>query len=509
MDLEMRNISKSFSGVHALREASFSADYGEVCALLGENGAGKSTLIKILSGSLQADEGEIYLEKQRLEIRSPRDAFRYGIGTVYQELSLAPNLDVAHNVFLHRNDLYLGQPIRRKEIEEKTQNLFEKYSVTGIKPTDLVRDLGLPFRQMIEIVKTLAKDPKVVIFDEATSALPEDRVKWLLKIARQLAEEGRIVIFISHRLAETFSGCDRVIVFRNGQYVGTRNVRETNNDELVSMMLGREQEGYYPVRIDHSTDDIALEARDLHYGRYLHGLSMTVHKGEVLGIGGLAGQGQSELFSCLAGIKRPQQGQILIEGKEVSLNKPKDAFANGIALIPEDRSTQGLILELTIRENITFPVLDKIRKGPFLDSRRETNIINKSMRHLRIKAIDADMKVNELSGGNQQKVVFSKLFAIEPKIFLLYDCTRGVDVGTKADIFVLLRELAAQGYAVIYYSSDVEELVNVCDTVDIVFDGRVSAHLRKQDITRHNIILASVGENIQYTKDAELGDGTQ
>ncbi len=504
MDLELRNISKSFSGVKALKGVQFSANHGEVCALLGENGAGKSTLIKILSGFQRPDEGEIILDGQKLDIRSPRDAFRYGISTVYQELSLAPNLDVAHNVFLYRDDMRVGQMINRREIEKKTQELLDRYGVNEVRPTDLIRDLGLPFRQMIEIVKALAKDPKVVILDEATSALPEDRVEWLLKIARQMAEEGRIVIFISHRLAEIYSGCDRVVVFRNGEYVGERRVSETNNDELVSMMLGRRQEGYYPPRGNTVTDEVSLRIEDIHYSRYLHGVDLEVHKGEIHGIGGLAGQGQSELFRCLAGVIKPQKGKILVEGKPVVMKKPADAFKHGIALIPEDRSTQGLILELSIRKNITFPVLDRIRRGPLLDTRREDEIVGKSMNHLRIKAVDEEMDVNELSGGNQQKVVFSKLFAIEPKIFLLYDCTRGVDVGTKSDIFVLLRDLAAQGYTVLYYSSDVEELVNLCDTVSVVCDGKISAHLYGRNITKDNIILASVGEAVNdYEKEGE------
>jgi len=506
MDLELRNIYKSFSGVKALKGVQFAANHGEVCALLGENGAGKSTLIKILSGSLRADEGEIYLDGQKLDIRSPRDAFKNGISTVYQELSLAPNLDVAHNVFLYRDDMKVGQMINSKEINKKTQELLDRYEISEVKPTDLVRDLGLPFRQMVEIVKALAKDPKVVIMDEATSALPEDRVEWLLRIARKMADEGRIVIFISHRLAEIFSGCDRVIVFRNGEYVGAKNVNETDKDELVAMMLGRRQEGYYPPRDDHSVDKIELEVKDLHYGRYLHGLNLQVRKGEILGVGGLAGQGQSELFSMLAGVLKPQKGSIEVDGKPIVMKKPADAFKHGIALIPEDRSTQGLILSLAIRENITFPVLNRIRKGPLLDSKREEEIIQQSMNHLRIKAVDADMIVGELSGGNQQKVVFSKLFAIEPKIFLLYDCTRGVDVGTKADIFVLLRDLTAQGYTVVYYSSDVEELVNVCDSVAVVCDGRVSAMLRGKNITRENVILASTGAEIHDYENGEEGD---
>lgn len=498
MDLQLKNISKSFSGVQALKNVDFEANYGEVCALLGENGAGKSTLIKILSGSLKPDTGEIYLEGKKLEIKKPKDAFRQGIGTVYQELSLAPSLSVAHNVFLNSDELKFGQMVNTKEINRRTQELLDKYEIQGIKPTDIVRDLGLPYRQMVEIIKTLAKDPKVVILDEATSALAEDKVEWLLKIARKMANEGRIVIFISHRLAEIFSGCDRVIVFRNGENVGSRDIKDTNADELVSMMLGRRQEGYYPERIDHTTDEVMLETRNLHLKNRLCGVDLKVHKGEVLGVGGLAGQGQSELFQTLAGVLQPTDGEIHVEGKKTVLKNPTQTIKEGIALIPEDRGNQGLVLTLTIKENITLPVVDKIRKwGIFVDKKKEKAIIESSMNRLKIKATDADIEVMTLSGGNQQKVVFAKMFAADPKIFMLYDCTRGVDVGTKAEIFNLVRKLAEDGNGLLYYSSDVEELVNVCDRVAVMCDGKVSALLDKEKITKENIILASVGGTVE------------
>ncbi len=498
MDLQLKNISKSFSGVQALKNVDFEANYGEVCALLGENGAGKSTLIKILSGSLKPDTGSIFLEGKELVIKKPKDAFRQGIGTVYQELSLAPSLSVAHNVFLNSDELKVGQMVNTKEINRRTQELLDKYEIQGIKPTDIVRDLGLPYRQMVEIIKTLAKDPKVVILDEATSALAEDKVVWLLKIARKMADEGRIVIFISHRLAEIFTGCDRVIVFRNGENVGSRNISETNADELVSMMLGRRQEGYYPERIDHTTNEVMLETNDLQLKNRLCGVNIKVHKGEVLGVGGLAGQGQSELFQTLSGVLNPTGGEILIDGKAKNLKNPTQSIKEGIALIPEDRGNQGLVLTLTIKENITLPVVDKIKKfGLFVDRKKEKEIIQSSMDRLKIKATDADIEVMTLSGGNQQKVVFAKMFAADPKIFMLYDCTRGVDVGTKAEIFNLVRKLAEDGNALLYYSSDVEELVNVCDRVAVMCDGKVSALLERDKITKENIILASVGGTVE------------
>lgn len=498
MDLQLKNISKSFSGVHALKNVDFEANFGEVRALLGENGAGKSTLIKILSGSLKPDTGEIYLDGKKLEIKKPKDAFRQGIATVYQELSLSLNLSVAHNVFLNSDELKFGQMVNRKDIEKRTEELLKKYDIEGIKPTDLVRDLGLPYRQMVEIIKALAKDPKVVILDEPTSSLSEDRVEWLLKIARKMADEGRIVIFISHRMAEIFGGCDNVTVFRNGENVGSRKLSETNSDELVSMMLGRRQEGFYPERIDYSEDNIVLETKDLRLKEKLKGVNLQVKKGEVMGVGGLAGQGQAELFQTLSGVLVPTHGEILINGEIKRIKNPTESIRQGIALIPEDRGNQGLVLPQTIKENITLPVVNKIKKlGFFIDRKKEAQIIESSMNKLKIKASDADVQVMTLSGGNQQKVVFAKMFAADPKVFLLYDCTRGVDVGTKAEIFNLVRDLAKQGNALLYYSSDVEELTHVCDRVCVMCDGNISAVLSGEDITKENIILASVGEKVR------------
>ena len=497
MDLELKNVSKSFSGVHALKNVDFSANFGEVRALLGENGAGKSTLIKVLSGSVKPDNGEIYLNGKKLEIKRPKDAFNQGIATVYQELSLSPYLSVAHNVFFNDDSLKPGQVVNRKEIEKKTQDLLDKYEIDHVRPTDLVKDLGLPYRQMVEIIKALAKDPKVVILDEPTSALSESRVKWLLKIARQMANEGRIVIFISHRLSEVFEGCDNVTVFRNGENVGERPLSQTNADELVAMMLGRRQEGYFPERVNYIQEDVMLEARDIRLKERLNGIDLKVHRGEVMGVGGLAGQGQSELFRVLSGVLIPTGGQIWVDGHISHLKNPTESIKHGIALIPEDRGNQGLILPLTIRENITLPVVNRIKRfGLFIDKRKEKKIIKNSMDQLEIKASDADIEVMTLSGGNQQKVVFAKMFAAEPKVFLLYDCTRGVDVGTKAEIFSLVRELAQKGNVLLYYSTDIDELVNICDKVAVMFDGKIAAVLEGKGLTKENILLASVGETV-------------
>ena len=501
MSIRLSGISKSFFGVKALINVDFEANFGEVRALLGENGAGKSTLIKILSGVYRPDAGEIFIDGEKVEIKNPSDSMAAGIGAVYQEFSLVPSLSVAHNVFLNATGVKKGRMINTRVLEKKTQELFDKYEIEGVRPTDIVHSLGLPQRQMIEIVKALSKDPKVVIFDEATSALSEQKVRWLLGVARRLADENKAVIFISHRLAEIREGCDTVTVFRNGQNVGERVMSETDSDELVAMMLGRRVSAYFPEWepvIDN--ESVMLELKDLSVKESLIDINLKLHKGEVMGVGGLAGQGQSLLFQVLYGVIQMTKGEVRIEGVKKIVKSPSESIRSGIALIPEDRGTQGLIDQLSIRKNIILPVLKKLRKWIIIDRKKENELLDQNFSILQIKAENPDVQVMTLSGGNQQKVVFAKMFATQPKILLLYDCTRGVDVGTKAEIFKLVRNFAAGGHALLYYSTDVEELVHLCDKVAVMHDGYIGEILEGEDITKENIILASVGEKINSSK---------
>ena len=494
-DLVMKSISKSFSGVHALTDADFEANYREVHALLGENGAGKSTLIKILSGSLHADHGEIFLDGQKLKIANPHDAVQKGIGTVYQELSLVPDLTVADNMFLNSGELTVIRTMKKREYVKKTEEILHQYGIEGVQPDDVVKNLALPFRQMIEIAKVLAKEPRVVIFDEATSALSEDKVTWLLGVARKIADSGKIVIFISHRMSEIRTGCDRITVFREGRNVGVRHNAQTDADELVSLMLGRKMSTYFPQIEIQKQGDPALELRNVSLGALLSDVSFTLHKREVIGVGGLAGQGQSALFQALCGALQPTGGSILVDGKPVHLKSPYQSQNAGLALIPEDRGSQGLIMPLSVGENIRLPVLGKMKKyGALIDLKRTRKLIKDSMERFAVKAPNEDTIVMELSGGNQQKVVFAKSLSLLPEILLMFDCTRGVDVGTKVEIFNLVRDLAAKGHAILYYSTDVEELTNICDRVFVMYDGKISAVLQGETITKENIIRASVGE---------------
>lgn len=492
-DLEFKNISKSFNGVYALKNASFSCNRGEVHALLGENGAGKSTLLKVLSGAHRADSGEIRIFGEKANIKSPRDAMAYGIGTVYQELSVVPDLTVSENIFIGRIPKNRAGYFKRDELRKMTMELFEKYEVSDMNPDVKAGTLSLSKRQMIEILRVLSKEPEIVILDEATSALTENKVKWLLSLARKLADSGKIVIFISHRMAEIKDGCDNITILRNGMTVGEVSVDEVDMDAVISLMLGRKMAGYFPEKLSHAKAEPALEVEDLSFGHSLNGVDFTLYKGEVLGVGGLAGQGQAELLLSLYGVLKAK-GNIRVNGEPVKIKSPKDSLKKGIALVPEDRGEQGLILSFPIGYNISLPSLGRMKNGPLLSKKKELEVIEKYMGSLSIKAKSHEMKVMELSGGNQQKVVMAKILATEPSLLLMHDITRGVDMGTKKEMFSFVRELAGKGNAILFFSTDVEELVNVCDRVIVMYDGKVGVTLKEDEFTKENIIGASIGE---------------
>jgi ABC-type sugar transport system ATPase subunit len=492
-DLEFINISKSFGGIYALQNVSFSCNRGQVHALLGENGAGKSTLLKVLSGAVQADAGEIKIFGETARIRNPIDAMEYGIGTVYQELSIIPDLTVSENIFIGRIPKNKAGYFQKKKLYQAAIDLFKEYDVEGINPDDKAGNLSLSKRQMIEILRVLSKKPEIIILDEATSALTENRVKWLLSLSRKLADQGRIVIFISHRMSEIKDGCDIITILRNGQTVGEMKIEEVDMDLAVSLMLGRKIEGYYPAITNHTRPEKNLEVRNLHYEHILKNINFDLCKGEVLGIGGLAGQGQAELLLALFGVLKGRS-DVHFNGKPYKITSPKKSIEHGIALIPEDRGAQGLLLPFSIRFNIAMSSLARLTKGPLLNGPKEHFIVTKFMEALQVKAPHRELAVMHLSGGNQQKVVLAKMLATEPKILLMHDVTRGVDVGTKKDIFTLVRNLAADGNSVVYFSTDVEELVNVCDRVMVMFDGTIRASFSGKDMTQANIVSASIGE---------------
>ena len=494
--LEVTGLTKRYGGVVALSGADFSARQGEVHALLGENGAGKSTLIQILAGAVRHDGGTIRVNGKLYTPANPDAALDSGIAAVFQELSLIPDLTVEQNIWFRREQLSPIGTVRRREMRRRTLALFEKYKFPRIAPDQEVRRLTLAERQIVEIAKGLASDPAILILDEATSTLPAREADWLLGLTRELAAEGKLVIFISHRMEEVRHIADRLTIFRNGQTVAAHEATGVSDDEIVSQMLGRKLDRLYPERLPTSTGRMALKVRDLSAGKRVRGASFELREGEVLGVGGLQGHGQRELFQALFGTTR-SRGALEVWGKPTTVNNPRQALTgrDGLALVPEDRRGQGILLTKSVRENLTVSVIRRFSDFGLLSRQKEDALVREMVDFLRIKTSTPEQAAGTLSGGNQQKVIFGKMLLTEARILLLYDPTRGVDVGTKGEIFQLMRDLAARGYAILFYSSDLPELVHVADRVLVMRNGEIAATLEGSANTEEGILRAAVFES--------------
>ncbi len=494
MDLiEVAGLSKRYGGIVALNEASFSARAGEVHALVGENGAGKSTFIQILSGAVRHDAGTVTVDGKDYRPANPDAAQALGIAAVFQEFSLIPDLTVEQNMWFRREPRTLLGTVDAGRMRRQTLDLFKTYDFPTLSPDRELRRLTLAERQIVEIAKGLAKDPRILILDEATSALPAREAQWLLKLTRQLAAEGRLVIFISHRMGEVRQIADRLTIFRNGSTVGAHVATEISDDDIVTQMIGRQLGRLYPERRPTATERIALKVSGFASGSRLRGVDFALHEGEVLGVGGLQGHGQRELFQALFGAARAT-GSIELWGKPVKISNPRDALTgrDGIALVPEDRRGQGLLLTKSVRENLTLSVIKRFTDRGFLSRSKEAALVKEMVDFLRIKAGTPEQLAGTLSGGNQQKVIFGKMLLTEARVLLLYDPTRGVDVGTKGEVFQLMRDLAAKGYAILFYSSDLAELVHVADRVLVLRSGRVAAVLEGERNSEEGILRAAV-----------------
>ena len=496
MDLiEVSGLTKRYGGIVALEQASFSARAGEVHALIGENGAGKSTFIQILAGAVPHDGGDVLFDGAPYSPANPDDAETTGVTAVFQELSLIPDLTVEENIWFRREPRRWWGAADRRELRRKTLDLFEKYEFPPIQADRDVRRLTLAEQQIVEIAKGLAKSTRVLILDEATSALPAKETEWLLKLTRKLAQEGLLVIFISHRMGEVRSIADRMTIFRNGSTVATHVTDEVSDDEIVAQMIGRQMDRLYPERHDTTTGRIALKVSNLECGSRLRGVGFELREGEVLGVGGLQGHGHRELFQSLFGASR-STGEVELWGRTTRFNTPSQALSgrDGIALVPEDRGGQGLLNSMSVRENLTLSVQRRMTWCGLVDAKREAALVREMVDLLSIKVKTPEQEAGTLSGGNQQKVVFGKMLLTEARVLLLYDPTRGVDVGTKSEIFQLMRDLAAQGYAILFHSSDMPELVHVCDRVMVLRGGHVAALLDRSAISEEAILRAAVLE---------------
>jgi ribose transport system ATP-binding protein len=489
-------VDRAFGGVQALRDASFAARPGTIHALAGENGAGKSTLIKVLCGLIKADRGTVeILGTEVSRVVQPAARRRMGVATAFQELSLLPDLTVAENLLLQdppRGRLGL---VRRGRLAPVAAEVLRHYGVDDIDPRATAADLSVAQRQVVELVRVLAGEPRVVILDEPTAALPDRQVEWLAGHMRRLRDEGACVIFTSHRWREIETLADRVTVFRNGTHVATRD--RLTEAEAVTLMSGRTFAGAYPPISAGPTGESALRAAGLSGGR-LRGVDLELRRGEILGVGGLAGQGQRDLFLTLFGARRAAAGTITVDGRAVSVRSPKDAIRAGvgIAYVPEDRKAEGLFLPLSIRDNIAAATLSRRATAGFVNRAAERAAVASVVDQLRIGAGRSTSRaVDTLSGGNQQKVVMARWLLTDAKILLLYDVTRGVDAATKHDIYALVGALAAQGRAILYYSSETEEIAHLCHRVLVLREGRVAAELAGPVGDAERIVAASIKES--------------
>lgn len=502
------NITKHFGGITALKEASLTCQPSSIHALLGENGAGKSTMIKILAGVVTPNAGEIWIDGQPSTIRSPADAARQGIVPVFQELSLLPHLTVAENIFIFNPPRNWLGIINRRQLRQKTEQLFATLGFEHLDPSALVSELPLAQRQLVEIAKALSRNPKVLILDEGTSALSHQDVGLVFKVMRRLRDAGGVVIFISHRMSEVEEIADTMTIFRDGEDVGSFPMGAVSHDEMVQLMIGRKLEQVFPPKpIRTTVPDPILEIKNLSWAESLHDINLTVGRGEIVGLGGLDGQGQGELLFSLFGILRGTRGQIYIDGQRKHITSPAAAAKSGIslALIPEDRKTEGLILPMSVANNATLSMVDRLSRFGLIDLQREKVAIQQVIDQMKVKTASPRVPVRSLSGGNQQKVVIGKWLLTEASIYLLHDPTRGIDVGTKQEIYQLMRELADQGASILFFSTELSELVGLCDRVVVLYEGRIFRQLEAEEITEENIISAALGLSKNHVDLGEVG----
>ena len=492
--LECKGIGKSFPGVRALGGVNLSLDKGQVLSLIGENGAGKSTLMKILAGVQPPDEGEILLDGKKVEIESTREALNLGISLIHQELNLATNLSVGANVFLGREPLR-GGLIDKSTIRKESARFLEMVGL-DVSPDTLVGDLTIGRQQMVEIAKALSVNARVLIMDEPTSSLSQAEAENLFVVIKDLRARGVSVIYISHRLGEVKELSDHVTVMRDGENAGELSREEVTHEAMVRLMVGRDLSEYYE-RKDREKGDLALEVKKLRTPVHpQHELTFSVASGEIVGVAGLVGAGRTEMLETLFGVTPALGGSIQVSGADLELDSPISAIAAGIALAPEDRKQQGLVIDMTVRENLSLAALRRDqKKAGFLDFAKEKKISEKMIEAMRVKTPNENQIIRYLSGGNQQKVVLGKWLAMKPKILLLDEPTRGIDVGAKSEIYALMEELAESGVAILYVSSEMEEILGMADRALVMHEGRISGELTREELTEENIMhLATGGE---------------
>ena len=490
----MKGIDKSFGSNQVLKDAGFVLADGEVHALMGENGAGKSTLMKILTGVYTKDAGTIYVDGREVNYKNLQEAEKAGIVFIHQELNVLYDLTVEENLFIGKEIKgkfgFCNQKAMRKKAEEALGRLG-----VHISPAEVMSNLSVGQQQMIEICKALMVDAKVIIMDEPTAALTQSETLVLFDVIRSLKKQGISIVYISHRMEEIFELCDRISVLRDGTYIGTKNIPETNMNEIVKMMIGREIGERYPVR-NCKIGDTVLKVKDLTSSGVFHNVSFEVKAGEVLGVSGLMGAGRTEIMQAIFGNLHCDSGSIEINGKEVHIKSPIQAMKCGIGFITEDRKVEGLMLEESIEKNIALANLPRVSNHHVMDRKKEDDLVKKGIEELHIKCFGPDHECNNLSGGNQQKVVFAKWIYTDPKILILDEPTRGVDIGAKKEIYTIINELAAKGVAIIMVSSELPEVLGMSDRIMVVREGEVRGIIGREEANQENIMTLATGGTI-------------
>ncbi len=487
--LVLDKINKSFPGVRALNNMSFSVRKGEVHAICGENGAGKSTLMKVVSGVHKYDSGSIILDGKKVEIKDPNEALELGISIMYQETSLFPEMTILENLFLnHEIQKKVGflKVLDYKAMENKVKDIFKSLNST-IELHSKVKDIGMAQKQLVEIAKALTFESKVLIMDEPTASLTQREVGALFEIIEKLKQKGVAIVYISHRLEEIFEMCDRVTVIRDGEFISVNNVADTNKDKLVADMVGREVGAYYP-KIDAEIGDVVLNIKNVCQGELLKDVSLEIRKGEIVGLAGLAGAGRTELAHAVCGFTKIDSGKIEVSGKQVDIKNYTNAMESGIVYVSEDRGKYGLVLRMDIKQNISLPQLKKIAKNGFINLKKEREMGEEAISSYEIKAPDSEFIVENLSGGNQQKVSVAKATALSPKILILDEPTRGVDVNAKAEIHRLIGTLVEKGLAILLISSELPELLGMCDKIYVMSKGEIRGNFDRREATQEVIL---------------------
>lgn len=499
--LDVQNISKSFPGIKALDQVNLTVKKGEIHALVGENGAGKSTLMKILSGVYIPDEGTIVLDGVQVRIKNPREAEQLGISIVYQELSNFPAMSIAENIAVGEYPTTKFGALDYKELYARTQSILDEFSLNDLKPKTDVRELSIGRQQVVEILKASSRNSKILILDEPTSALTERETELLFGIMRRLKDRGISIIYISHRLDEIFRICDRTTVFRDGKYVTTLDVANTSKDEIVKYMVGRDVAYNYGA---HTSDigDVIFEARDISYGNIVHNVSFNLHAGEVLGIAGLEGAGRTELVETLFGVRKKAGGEIIVGGKQVNIKNPMIAKQNGIAYITKDRKRIGLFMHTSVDRNIMSANLNKFSRNGIINFSAASENSTHYWKRFDIKTPTLKKLVVALSGGNQQKVMLAMWFTQNPKILIVDEPTRGIDVGTKEEIHKLIRELARNGAGVIMISSDMPELLGASDRILVMFEGIVTGDVENINVSEEHVVALASNE-LDYKQEVD------